>query len=311
MPKTRLTMCGLAFAVLAAFALVLAGCSRREAAEPTTGPIGRPTARPTTEKIRQTGSTTVLPLAEKWRAAYNAEKPDVDISVSGGGSGVGIKDLIAGTVEIANSSRAIKDEEVQQAKEAGVEPVEHIIAYDGIAVIVHPDNPLAKLSVQQVSDMYVGKMKDWKEVGAQGIGAIQLINRDSASGTYESFKELVVTLHGKDKSRDYAPGTLNQTSNQAVLSMVAQTRAGIGYVGLGYVDESVKALDMIPLEGGEAVSPTSENVLNGSYPISRMLYCYTNGEPAGALKEYLDWVKGADGQAIVEELGFVPVPASG
>jgi phosphate transport system substrate-binding protein len=259
------------------------------------------------QTIRQIGSTTILPLAEEWQKQFNKVHPDVDISVSGGGSGTGIKALMSGTVEIANSSREIKQEEVEQAKQAGVSPVEHVVAYDGIAVIVHPSNPTKEISVEQISDIYTGKVTDWKAVAGGAKGDIQVVSRDSASGTYEAFKELVVTLDGKDKSRDYAPAALKQASNQAVLALVAQTRTAIGYVGLGYLDESVKALAVIPIGGGKAVAPTVESVMAGEYPVSRALYCYTNGEPTGALKDYLDWVKGREGQAIVEQVGFVPV----
>jgi len=282
----------LRLALAVALAVALAGCR---------GP------RSSTEQtISQLGSTTALPLAQEWRKAYNAAHPEVDIAVSGGGSGTGIKALISGTAQIANASREIKAEEIEQAKAAGVDPVEHVVAYDGIAVIVHPSNPIALLSVEQVSDLFAGKATDWGDVTAKGLGEVQLISRDSASGTYEAFKELVVTLGGADKSRDYAPQALKQASNQAILTMVAQTKTAIGYVGLGYLDESVKALDIVPLGGEKAVAPAPGSVLDGTYPISRPLYCYTNGEPTGVLKEYLDWIKGPEGQGIVERLGFVP-----
>jgi len=277
---------------------MLMSCARQKEAD-----LGR-----SKETVRQIGSTTVLPLAEKWRKAYNAKHPEVSIAVSGGGSGTGIEALLAGTAEIANSSRDIKPEEIERAKGKGVTPVEHLVAYDGIAVIVHPSNPLEALSVEQLSDIYTGKVKDWDAVGAKGLGAIQVVSRDSSSGTYESFKELVVTLGGKDKSRDYAPEALKQASNEAILSLVSQTKGAIGYVGLGYLSPKVKALKVIPVGGGEAVAPSAASVLDGSYPIARKLYCYTNGEPRGAVKAYLDWIKGPEGQAIVRELGFVPVP---
>ncbi len=257
--------------------------------------------------VRQVGSTTALPLAEKWRAEFNKARPEVEVAVSGGGSGTGIKALIAGTAEIANSSREIKEKEIEQARAAGVEPVEHVVAHDGIAVIVHPSNPLTELTVEQVSSIYAGLSTDWRQVGAAGMGEIQVVSRDSASGTYEAFKELVVTLDGTDKGREYAAAALKQGSNQAILALVSRTRSAIGYVGLGYLDESVRALRLKPLAGEEAVAPTVENVVSGEYPVSRPLYCYTNGEPTRAVGEYLDWIKGSKGQAIVEELGFVPV----
>ena len=199
---------------------------------------------------------------------------------------------------------------MKEAEAAGIKPVEHIVAYDGIAVIVNKANPLSQISVEKLSDLYTGKLKTWDEVGAKGLGQTQLVNRDTASGTYEAFKELVVTLGGKDKSRDYAPGTLNQTSNQAVLAMVGQSKGAIGFVGLGYVDDTVKLLKIIPVGGKDAIAPSAETVLAKQYPISRPLYCYTNGEPTGDLKAYLDYMVSDAGQGIVTQLGFVPLKAS-
>lgn len=304
--QTMLT--GIVIAVLVG-ALVMGGCSRPQQTTPQPGqPIAGP-AEPAPHAggtIRQTGSTTVLPLAQKWQEGFNQLNPGVNIAVSGGGSGTGIKALNSKTAEIANSSREIKDKEIEEAKAAGFTPVEHIVAYDGIAIIVHKDNPLTKISLQQASDLYTGTAKTWDEIGAKGLGKPQLINRDSSSGTYESFKEMVVQMHGKAKDNDFAPGTLNQTSNQGILTMVGQTKTAIGYVGLGYVDDTVKVLPVVG-EDGQAVSPSIETVQSKKYPIARALYCYTAGEPSGTVKDYLDWIKGSAGQAIVEELGFVPV----
>ena len=293
MKRRRVQNCVAVTACLAVgFALFVAGCG---APERTTSQIG---------------STTVLPLADKWRAAFNREHPEVEIALSGGGSGTGIKALISGSADIANSSREINDKEIEQAKAAGVDPVEHVVAYDGIAVIVHPSNPLDTVSVGDLSAVFSGQMTDWGAIGGRGMNGIQVVSRDSASGTYEAFKELVVTLGGKDRSRDYAASALKQTSNQGVLALVSRTETAIGYVGLGYVDDSVKVLSVTPLGGGESVAATAEHVTDGSYPISRALYCYTNGEPSGVVKEYLDWIKGSEGRAIVEELGFVPLKES-
>jgi len=280
-------------------ALSMAGCGRGPAAG--NGPSG---GRGMIEEI---GSTTVLPLAEKWREGYNREHPEVQIAVSGGGSGTGIRALISGTADIANSSRDISAEEIEQAKAAGVEPMEHVVAYDGIAVIVHPSNPIEAISLEELSKVFSGQVGDWDGLGVGGLRPIQVVSRDSASGTYEAFKELVITMGGKEQSRDYAASALKQTSNQGILALVAQTKSAIGYVGLGYLGESVKTVPVVPAGGGPAVAPTVESVTAGTYPISRALYCYTNGEPTGELKGYVDWIKGPEGQRIVEELGFVPV----
>lgn len=286
---------------------LLVGCSRQQTTAPS-AVGGEGPAAAAKQTIRQVGSSTILPMADKWRQAFNAKHPDVEINVSGEGSGVGIKALISKTTEICDASREIKPEEVEQAKAAGVNPVEHTVAYDGIAVVVHPSNPLRQISMQTLSDVFSGKTTKWDAVGVKGLGEIQLVTRDSSSGTYESFKEMVVTIGGKEKERDYAPQSLKQASNAAVRTMVAQTKSGIGYIGLGYVDHTVKVLEVVPASGGKAVAPSVDTVLDGTYPISRKLYCYTDGEPTGVVKDYLDFIKGPEGQAIVKEEGFVPLP---
>jgi phosphate transport system substrate-binding protein len=308
--NSRIIIPGLLIAAIFS-AVVSGGCGRPQQQAPapgaTTGAAPAPAAG---GQIRQVGSTTLLPLAERWRSEFNATNPGISIAVSGGGSGTGIKALISHSAEIADSSREIKSAEVEEAKAAGVMPVEHTVAHDGIAIIVNPANTLTQISVEKLSDLYTGKIAKWDDLGAKGLGQVQLINRDSSSGTYEAFKELVVTLGGKDKARDFAPGTLNQTSNQGILAMVEQTKGAIGYVGLGYVNDKVKVLKVIPVGGKDAVAPTVETVLSKKYPVSRALYCYTNGEPTGDLKTYIDYIKSAAGQKIVTELGFVPISAA-
>lgn len=295
MTTARRSLAVLASLTIAAVAL--AGCGR------PSGPAG---GEGRAQTIRMIGSTTVLPLGERWQEEFNKQHPEIDIAVSGGGSGTGIRALISGTAEIAMSSREIKQAEVEQARAAGVSPVEHTVAYDGIAVVVNPANPLRDISLEELSDIYAGVVRDWSALGAPGLGEIQLISRDSASGTYEVFKEIVVTLKNSQKSRDYAPEALKQTSNQAILTLVSRTKGAIGYIGLGYVDGSVKLLPVSAGNEGEAVLPAAEPVKDGSYPIARKLYLYTNGDPSGPTKELLDWIRGDEGQAVVGELGFVP-----
>ncbi len=303
-------------AVLAVTWLCCTGCSRPQEQQPAMNPPlpgpgaepGAPPAGGTT--INQVGSNTLLALAEKWREEFNKLHPEVNIAVSGEGSGVGIKALIGKSADIADSSRKMKDDEITQAKAAGVNPVEHIVAYDGIAVIVNPNNPLTEISLQKISDMYSGQIKSWDEAGAKGLGTIQLINRESSSGTYEAFKEMAVQLHGKAKDRDYAAEARNQPSTETIVSVVAQEKGAIGYVGLGYVNDTVKVLKVIPAGGGAAVAADDATVLSNKYPISRPLYMYTDGEPSGIVKDYLDFVKSEAGQAIVKELGFVPLKSA-
>jgi phosphate transport system substrate-binding protein len=244
------------------------------------------------EKIVLEGSTTVLPVAQKAAEAFMDSHAGVDIVVRGGGSGVGIASLIDGTVDIANASRAMKDAEVQKAVDKGRMPKAHVIAMDGICVIVHPSNRLAALTKKQIKDIYTGKISNWKDVGGSDAKII-VISRDTSSGTYEAFGELAL-----DKQKVKADALL-QASNQAVASTVAQTPDAIGYVGLGYTVPSVKALDV------DGVKASRETVLNGRYSISRPLFMYTNGQPKGLAKEFIDFIVSAEGQKIVEEEGFV------
>lgn len=274
------------------------GC-RQQQPRPAQGPV------PKKMTIQQIGSTTLLPLANEWREDFNKRHPDVRLAVSGGGSGTGIQALISGTAQIANASRPMTDGEKGQAAEAGIEPVEHIVAYDGMAIIIHPSNPVDELSIQQLSDMFCGNIRSWKQVGGADE-QIVLINRDSSSGTYQVFKELVVQMEQTATDRDYAPEALALQSNQMVVESVANSDTAIGYCGLGYLGPKVKPIEVAPLGGGEAVAPSPENVKEGNYPISRSLYMYTNGEPTGPLADYFQYVRGP-GQRIVEELGFVGI----
>lgn len=238
------------------------------------------------------GSTTVLPIAQIAAEHFMNENPQADISIQGGGSGVGIAALIDGTCDIADASRSIKDKEIDKALENGIEPVAHVVAMDGIAVILHPSNDIDSMTKQQIKDIYTGKTSNWSEVGADNT-KIVVISRDSNSGTYEAFKELA--LDG-EKVR---PDALLQASNQAVLTTIAKTPGAIGYVGLGYVNSTVKALVV------DGILPTKETVLSGDYILSRPLFMYTNGTPTGMVKEFIDYVLGSEGQRLVEEVGYI------
>jgi len=305
MSRKQITLAGLRGILAAGVAVALVGCPPRQ--EPS-GPAGSSSSLGAVSgrtTIRQIGSTTLLALAEKWREGFNQEHPDAEIAVSGGGSGTGIKALISGTAEIANASRPIKDSEKQRAQARGVVPVVHIVAYDGMAVIVHPSNPVGELSIGQLSDIFSGKATNWRQIGGPGQ-EILIINRDSSSGTYEAFRELVVQINGTAPERDYAPEALALQSNQIVVQTVAASKPAIGYCGLGYLHPSVKPLKVAITDGAEAAEPTAANVENESYPISRPLYMYTDGEPTGVVADYLEYVKGA-GQQFVEQLGYVPI----
>jgi len=240
------------------------------------------------------GSTTVLPIAQKAAEAYMDKHPNVDIRVSGGGSSVGVQSVGEGIADIGMASRDLKNEE--KSGYPNLKPI--AIAKDGIAIIVHPDNPVTSLTLEQIRGIYNGTYTNWREVSGPDE-EIVVINRDSASGTREFFWKHVMQ---KD---DFVATALEKNSNGAVKQTVSQTPNAIGYVGLGYVDNSVKAVKI--KKDGMEIEPTVENVLNGEYPISRSLYMITNGEPKGIAKDFIDFVLSEEGQRIVEEEGFVPV----
>jgi phosphate transport system substrate-binding protein len=241
------------------------------------------------------GSTTVLPIAQKVAEAYMKENPDVKISVSGGGSGNGIKSLIDGTTDIADSSRFIKQEEVKAAVAKGTYPVPFAVAYDSIIPVVHPSNSMKKITLDQLKAIYMGKIKNWKEVGGPDL-KIVVVSRDTSSGTYEVWEEKVM------KKERVFPGALLQASNGAVVQAVSNNKNAIGYIGLGYVNTSVKPLTVNGIMG------SAKTTLDGTYPISRALYMFTPGWPSGDTLNFINYVLNpAKGQKYVEEVGYVPL----
>lgn len=245
------------------------------------------------------GSTTVLPIAQLVAEEYMdladmGLLPEADITVRGGGSGVGIAALLDGTIDIAIASRPMKSKEVEKAKTKGLEPFATVIAKDGIAVIIHPSNSVMGLSMEDLKAIYTGQISKWNEIGGE-TKSIVIISRDTASGTFGTFKKLA--LKG-EKVRDDA---LMLASNQAVATTVAKTPGAIGYVGLGYLSDKVKALEI------DEVEPSQKTVVSGEYALSRPLFMYTNGKPKGLAKKSIDFVLSLAGQRIVEDLGFVPL----
>lgn len=243
-------------------------------------------------KVVIEGSTTVLPIAQKAAEVFMNNNPGEEISVRGGGSGVGIASIIEGTCDIADASRAIKPSELEKAAKKGRDLKAHVIAMDGISHIVHLSNALANLTRAQIKEIYTGRISNWNKLGGPDM-KIVVISRDSASGTFEAFSEMVLD---KKKVR---PDAIMQASNQGIASIVARTPGAIGYIGLGYVSSSVKAISV------DGIMPTKESVLKNKYPITRPLFMYTNGKPEGSIKKFIDFVKSAEGQKIVGEEGFV------
>jgi phosphate transport system substrate-binding protein len=246
------------------------------------------------EKVVLEGSTTVLPIAQKAAEVFMKNNPGADLSVRGGGSGVGIASIIDGTCDIADSSRAIKQDELAKGAKKGRDLKSHVIAMDGITHIVNPANTIVNLSRAQIKQIYTSRVTNWKELGGPDL-RIVVVSRDSSSGTFEAFSEMVLD---KKKVR---PDAIMQASNQGIASIVARTPGAIGYVGLGYVSASVKAISV------DGVMPSKETVLKNKYPITRPLFMYTNGAPQGMVKKFIDFVKGPEGQKIVGEEGFVPL----
>ncbi len=245
--------------------------------------------------IRIDGSTTVLPISQKVSEAYMKEHPDVTISVSGGGSGNGIKGIIDGTVDIGDSSRFIKQEEVKLAVEKGGYPVPFAIGYDCIVPVVHPANPVSNLTLEQLKAIYKGDVTNWKELGGQDL-KIVVISRDTSSGTYEVWEEKVM------KKERVSPAAMLQASNGAIVQAISSNKFAIGYIGLGYVNQGVKPVTVNGIHGNEATT------LNGTYPISRPLFMFTRGWPAGDTLSFINYVLlGQKGQKLVREAGFVPL----
>ncbi len=264
------------------------------------------TNSPAAKYIQNKGSDTIVNLSLAWAEKYQAEHPDVRISVTGGGSGTGIAALLNKTVDIANASRQIKPEEVSEAKANGVNPVEHVIARDAIAVIVNPENPVSQLTLKQISDIYSGKINNWSQVGGENRPIVRL-SRETNSGTHVYFLETVIRLgNSKDKTL-FSTDTLLLPSSEGIVAEVRQNPNAIGYDGLGYVPKDLKMIAIAKEAGGAYVLPSIATVNDKTYPIARDLYMYTNGEPTGIVKQYLDWILSAEAQKIVADLGFVPV----
>lgn len=256
--------------------------------------------------IENKGSDTIVNLALAWAEEYQARHPNVSISVTGGGSGTGIASLISRTVDIANASRAMKDEEVEQARKAGIEPEEHVIARDAIAVIINPHNPVTQLTLEQISAIYKGQINNWLDVGGEDRPIVRL-SRETNSGTHVYFLEEVVRLgSGEDKSL-FAMDTLLLPSSEGIIAEVRDNPNAIGYDGLGYVVPEVKVVAVAAAGTENFVIPSVESVNAGDYPISRDLYMYTASELKPAVKAYLEWILSPEAQEIVQKLGFVPV----
>lgn len=277
--------------------LILIGCGR---------PDGERSGRAVLENK---GSDTLVNVAQAWAEAYREINPDIAIAVTGGGSGTGIAALINGTVDIANSSRAITESERERAITNGHEPVEFIVGYDALAVYVHEDNPLSSLSITQLAGIYGegGAAEKWSDLGITVPGCssdeIVRISRQNNSGTYAYFRDIVLGAE-----RDYKLGSRDMHGSKDVVDLVEKTPCAIGYSGLAYATPHIKML-LIAKDDAAPVAPSVESSIDGSYPISRPLFMYTLGQPEGAVKTYLDWVLSEEGQCILFNKGYAPLEA--
>jgi phosphate transport system substrate-binding protein len=300
----------LAVALVVGAAALLAGCPKQQEEQAAVTPSPAPTessatpsgAAPVTEgSLTVTGSDTMVHLATAWAEAFMKENPKAEIAVNGGGSGVGLTALINGTTDVATASRQIKDEETKAGEAKGITPKENPVARDGIAVVVNPENPISELTIEQLKKIFTGAVTNWKDVGGNDE-PIGLLSRESSSGTYEFFREHVMN------KEDYSSKARLMPATSAIIEAVKQDKGAIGYVGLGYAIEAgdaVKRLKVKTDANAPAVEPTEETVKSGEYGIARSLYLYTNGEPQGLAKAYLDFALSDAGQKIVVEQGYV------
>jgi len=258
------------------------------------------------QKIQIKGSDTMVNLGQAWSEEFMVGHSDVSIAVTGGGSGTGIAAIISGTCDIAQSSRAMKEEEFEKAAEKG-EPIETtIVGYDGIAIITHRDNPVSRLTIDQLSDIFSGEIKNWSQVGGQDQPML-VLSRDRNSGTHVFFLEEVLRKGNSKGPEEFSTHALMMPSNQAIVQEAQGSIASIGYVGLGYVSDKQKVLAIAKDSTSEYVIPTLETVQAASYPISRPLLVFTRGRPQGTVKDYLGFVLSPEGQEIVRLLDFVPL----
>jgi len=252
------------------------------------------------ESIQIKGSDTMVNLVQAWAERFMKDNPNSFVAVTGGGSGTGIAALLNKTCQIASCSRKMEEKELELAKSKGIKPKEFIVGLDGIAVVVHPSNPIEKLTIAQLADIFTGKITNWKDIGGKE-GKIVVLSREVNSGTYVYFKEHVL---GKN---EYTEEALRLPSSQAIADEVSQNPNAIGYYGMGYISPHQKVIALAKDENSPYVTPTIEKIKNNQYYISRPLLMYTDSEPTGMVKRFLDFVMSEEGQKIVQELDFVPI----
>jgi phosphate transport system substrate-binding protein len=256
--------------------------------------------------IQNTGSDTLLNVAQAWAERYREVNPSVAVAVSGGGSGTGIAAMINGTVDIANASRAMTEDEIAQARAGGRDPIEHIVGYDALAVYLNPNNPIDSIAIPQLAAIYGegGSANSWSDLGitVPGCGSSEIVrvSRQNSSGTYAYFQETVLG------DREYKLGSRNMNGSSEVVGLVENTPCAIGYSGLAYATPGVKMPCVSTAKGSPCITPSEETAVDGSYPIARPLFMYTAGLPQGAIADYMNWILGEEGQCIILKMGYAP-----
>jgi len=258
--------------------------------------------------IQNKGSDTLVNVAQAWAEKYSKRNKNVAVAVSGGGSGTGIAAMINGTVDIANASRKMKTKEIKLAKSKGQNPIEHVVGFDALAVYIHKNNPKKKLSIPTLAKIFgrKGTVKKWSQLGITipgcPSGKIVAVSRQNNSGTYAYFKKVILGKKGK-----YRMGTLDMHGSKDVVDLVEKTPCAIGYSGLAYATDHIGVGCISKADGGDCVMPSVKTAIDKSYPIARPLFMYTNGQPKGEIKEYLDWIKSNIGQCIILKKGYAPI----
>ena len=271
---------------------LLSGCSRRSESAKTT--------------VQIKGSDTMVNLSQAWAEEFMKNNPGTSIAVTGGGSGNGITSLISSTCDIAEVSREMKETEIALARQKGVEPKKIVVALDGLAVVVHPSNPLSQLTIPQLADIYTGKVTNWNQVGGRDA-KIVLLSREVNSGTHVYFKEHVLRRGKADAKEEFSPQALLLPSSQAIVDEASQNPDAIGYFGMGYINVHLKVLKVAIDDNSPFYAPSIALIQNNTYPISRPLIMYTKGDPVGLTKTFLDFVLSPEGQQVVRRLDFVPI----
>lgn len=252
------------------------------------------------------GSDTIVNLVQVWAEKFSQINNVANVGVTGGGTGTGFAALLNNTCDIAMASRQVEENEVNLAKKQNITYKEFIVGLDGLAVLINKDNPVNNLTMEQLRDIFMAKITNWQEVGGENR-PIVLLSRESNSGTHMFFKEQVIRLANKNSKDEFSPKSLLMPSSQAIVDEIYQNPNAIGYAGIGFMNNQTKTVSISAKDSTEFFEPTIENVMHGKYPISRPLYLYTNGEPKGLVKDFIDYALSEEGQKVVVETSFVPI----